>query len=188
MYKLGPLLASANLVNTRDGPCSHQWLKSIASVEQFMNMVTFLVHPHMYRAGSSALEYLKANSTTPDIATMWPSLFSNISVIVNRETIPHRDGGDLPEAFDLLLALGTYSTAQLDIEDFDLHLEYQPGTAVFLCANVLKHGVSNWIDGDRVCYAHFLKGKVLEYMHVEGPKWVNISDYEDFFTIEREFK
>ena len=144
-------------------------------------MVTLLVQPDVHRAGTQCMQKLREIDLTAEIAQKWPSIFTGISTIINRQTIPHRDGGQLPAAFDLLVSLGSYSSSTLDIHDIRLKLQYNPGTVVFLCGNILKHGVNHWDRGDRVCYAHFLQGRVLEHLVVETPTWVKLKDLQNSF-------
>ena len=130
-----------------------------------------------------ALHKLQQDSNTASVAEKWPSLYGVISVINNRIAPAHRDGNGLAPAFDLLVALGSYTTCTLDILDLGLKLNYFPGTAVFLCANVFQHEVTAWDQGDRGLYAHFLKRPVLELLKVQEPQWACISDYRDMYNL-----
>ncbi|KAG1801996.1 uncharacterized protein BJ212DRAFT_1220067, partial [Suillus subaureus] len=83
----------------------------------------------------------------------WPSTFSGIEVIVNRETPYHQDLGALPSVYDLLVSLGQDHQAMLDLHDLGAQLGYPPGTMVYISGKVLEHGMPSWGDGERIMIA-----------------------------------
>jgi hypothetical protein len=160
-------------------------MSSIADVESFINRVFFMVHPSLQQIGSEALDKLRSANLTADVAGSWSSHFTGIAVIINRKTLAHRDGNGMPSWYDFLLGIGDYHDCTLDMPDLGLQLDYGPGTGVFLCGNSIRHEVRDWSGGDRVCYAHFLRKKVLERLNVELSGW---SEQKDFCTIIPEDK
>ena len=48
---------------------------------------------------------------------------------------------------------------------------------VGLCRSILKHEVSSWGVGDRVCYAHFMREEVHGWLDVPPAGWVNRDMY-----------
>ncbi|KAG2108757.1 uncharacterized protein F5147DRAFT_549234, partial [Suillus discolor] len=56
----------------------------------------------------------------------WPSEFSGLEVIVNRETPSHRDPGASPSFYDLLVSLGKAHHAILALPDLGAELAYPP--------------------------------------------------------------
>ncbi|KAG1892920.1 uncharacterized protein F5891DRAFT_919525, partial [Suillus fuscotomentosus] len=83
----------------------------------------------------------------------WPSEFSGLEVIVNRETPSHRDPGALPPFYDLLVSLGKAHHAILALPDLGAELAYPPGTMVYILGKVLENGVPKWGDGERIVIA-----------------------------------
>jgi hypothetical protein len=76
----------------------------------------------------------------------------------------------------------------LDLPDLGLKLDYGPGTGVFLCGNVLTHAVNDWSGGDRVCYAHFLRKKVLQRLEADEAGWSEQRDFVDIIPREVSLK
>ncbi|KAG1817218.1 uncharacterized protein BJ212DRAFT_1216342, partial [Suillus subaureus] len=83
----------------------------------------------------------------------WPSIFSRIKVIVNRETPHHWDPGASPSFYNLLVSLGKAHQAILNLPDLGAELEYPPGTMIYISGRVLEHGIPAWGDGERVIIA-----------------------------------
>jgi hypothetical protein len=114
-----------------------------------------------------------------DIAKQWQSVYTGIAIISNRVTPAHRDTKGKPEWFDLLVNYtgGDDSKPQLLIHDLGLELDYSSGTVVGLCGTIFEHEVKSWGEGDRVCYAHFMREAVRNSLGAADPGWVNQSMY-----------
>jgi hypothetical protein len=166
-----PLKPSANMNDKNRRYGSGQWLDSIFGVEAFLNCVFFMVHPELQTAGASALDYLKGDSDTSGVANSWSSNFMGIAVIINRRTPAHRDGGGMPPWYDLLLGCGSYEDCTLDLPDLGLKMDYGPRTGVFLCGNLLRHEVKRWGGQDRICYAQFMRRRVLDRFGLVADGW-----------------
>ena len=109
---------------------------------------------------------------------MWPTSFSGLSVIVNRETPRHRDSGGGPTHFDALVSAGTHKGAHLEIPDVGLTLTYDPGTVVIFAGRLLSHRVPCWEDGERICLAYYMKDCIHERYGVERPCWPHLDYYQ----------
>ncbi|KAG2109049.1 uncharacterized protein F5147DRAFT_652614 [Suillus discolor] len=136
------------------------WLSEITATEQFWSAITSIIAPHQYLAGMQCISSLKQAVKTSN-PVVWPSDFSGIEVIVNRETPYHRDPGASPSFYDLL--------AILDLPDVGAELQYDPGSMVYICGKVLEHGVPRWRDGERIIIAHFVKDKVHDRQSIPRP-------------------
>jgi hypothetical protein len=124
------------------------------------------------------LQKLRLSPLTMEIAKQWQSVYTGIAVISNRLTPPHRDSRGKPEWFDLLLNYaGNDSNPKLLINDLGLELDYSSGTVVGLCGTIFQHEVGYWGEGDRVCYAHFMREAVRNRLQAEDPGWVYQSTY-----------
>lgn len=170
---------SANLVSKRHKNRLRNWVKEVAEVEEYLNVVTAMVNPDQFDAGKTALQQLRMADNTKDVANIWTSIFSGIGLIVNRRTPTHVDRSGTAEVYDLLLGLGSYDTAWLELEDFGMRLKYGPGTGIFLCANVLKHAVHSWEGGDRICQVQFMRASVLHHLGVKTPDWCDYAYYRN---------
>ncbi|KAG2131916.1 hypothetical protein BD769DRAFT_1666385 [Suillus cothurnatus] len=68
-------------------PAVQLWLSEMTATEQFWSAITSIIAPHQYLAGMQSVSSLKLMVKTSH-PVVWPSEFSGIEVIVNRET-PH---------------------------------------------------------------------------------------------------
>lgn len=143
-----------------------------AEAVKLLNQVTALVHPQLHEIGMAGLEQLRKNPETASLATEWASAFTGIAVVVNRLTKSHRDRRAEQMWYDLLVSLGTHQTAKLELPELGLELDYPPGTVVAFCGNVFLHEVKDWGEGDRLCYAFFMRKGVLSRLGQEGGDWV----------------
>ncbi len=170
-------------LRTKEG---RRWSQQLESFEFLVNAIVYLIAPRQYKAGKEALEALldeDRNLLPPhhrQIAQTWHSIFTGISVIANRETPPHRDRGSSFHDYDLLCSAGTHERARLLIRDFNHSFSYQPGVVVALCGRLLQHQVRKLgtsVKGERVCYAHFMKQKVLARLGTSARAWVTLQDF-----------
>ena len=53
-----------------------------------------------------------------------------------------------------------------------LKLDYGPRTVVGACGQIFEHSVDFWGEGDRICYAHFMRDKVRAQFGVDPGGWV----------------
>jgi hypothetical protein len=155
-----------------------QWLQKSNNFERFLNLTLALIHPQLFRCGLDILGKLRVSPTTMEIAKQWQSVFTGIAIISNRVTPAHRDTKGKPEWFDLLMSYGGIdSKPKLFINDLGLELGYSSGTVVGLCGSIFEHEVGSWGDGDRVCYAHFMREAVRKRLQADDPGWVHQSMY-----------
>lgn len=177
-------------VHVRDARCS-PWVAAAKEWEWLVNYAVMLIASRFHRECSAAVAMVKARQEDLQPQYIqnvrnWPSIFSGISVICNRETPAHIDNRGYDPAFDVLLTGGTYKTAWLVLEEIGGEFFYPPGTFVALNGRVFKHAVDDWDEGDRICYAHFVRDDVHAVLGCERAPWVNLSDFaqsmSDSFT------
>lgn len=144
-------------------------MAAMSDIQALLDIVLLLAHPSQYIAAVTAMDALRANQNLNDRTPHrleWPSRsWQGITVLINRITPPHRDAHGPPSGFDLLLAGGSTRTASLKLPDFEATFEYLPGTVVLILAKFITHEVDHWNDGDRICYAQWLRQRTV----VEGP-------------------
>lgn len=168
-------------LNIRDKRCKG-WLSAAHEWEWMLNFAVMLIAPRFHRECSAAISNIQARQEAiqpsyVDNVRQWPSIFSGISVISNRETPPHLDNKGYDPAFDALLTGGTYTEAWLTLDDIGGEFLYNPGTCVIVNGKVFKHGVKDWDKGDRVCYAHFVRDDVHAFAGCERAPWLKLSDF-----------
>jgi hypothetical protein len=155
-----------------------EWLKQSNHFERILNLTLSLIHPGLFKCGLAMLQKLRASGPTMEIAKQWQSVYTGIAIISNRITPAHRDSKGKPEWFDLLMNYAGHETQpKLLIHDLGLELNYSSGTVVGLCGTIFEHEVRAWGDGDRVCYAHFMREAVRKRLEAEDPGWVYQSMY-----------
>ena len=147
-------------------------------VESFLNLTLSLVHPELFKSGFLMLQKLRHLEKTSAVASEWQSVYSGIAIICNRITPSHRDSKGRPEWFDTLLSYSdSRARPMLKIEDLGMDLTYPSGTVVSFCGSIFKHEVKSWGNGDRVCYAHFMRENVRKRLDVPPAGWVNRDMY-----------
>ena len=162
-------------------PTGGNFMAAISNAEILINSVTALCSRQLYQLGMESINILKneLNGRRHDNVAFWPSVFSGIGVIVNRVTPSHRDKGACAQAYDLLVSMGTHTSATLSLSDVQAELSYQPGTIVLVCGRVLRHAVESWEGGDRICCAHYMRDNVHNRLGLPRPDWVDIHVYRD---------
>jgi len=160
---------------------SSRWLDDSNDLERFINLTLSLINPGLFEMGLSMLLKLRNLDESKDIAEKWQSVYSGISIVSNRITPAHRDSKGRPEWYDTLI---NYSVCgahpRLLLEDLGLDFEYSSGTLVSFCGTILTHEVQHWGDGDRICYAHFMRESVRKRLDVPPAGWV----YRDMYLRE----
>lgn len=141
-----------------------------------------VIHPDMYAAGREAMVRLSQNpdvaSNAEDLKTIlriWSTPFSALSVISNRATPTHIDGGARHPWPDILLTVGTYKYAEMDLPTLGYRLEYRPNTMVVVLSKAIPHGVQR-CKTDRVCIAMYMKDNVHHRLGVRPAQWVRMND------------
>lgn len=160
------------------------WLEEISIGENYLNVLLSLIHPDMHKTGATLLKYLRKEADTADIASLWNSVFSGISVMSNRKTPAHKDSNGRDTWYDLLTSFGTPERSVLEFKDIGVRLKYGPGSVVAACGQLLSHSVGDWGEGDRVCYAHFMRERVRQRYNVAAGGWVTQKMYADCLAPE----
>jgi len=170
------LKPSANF-SGKESRVTGRWLDTTAPAEEYLNALMSVIHPDLHAAGERALDRLRKQDSTSEIACKWTSIFTGIQTISNRVTPSHRDSRGRPQWYDLITVVGTGSAAKLILPGLGVDLAYTPGAVVGLCGSIIEHEVKHWGSGDRVCYAHFMRKAVLERLGCHSEAWVNIQMY-----------
>ena len=153
-------------------------MKITNEIEIFLNLTLSLVHPELFKCGLEMLQKLRRLENTKEIALLWQSVYTGISIICNCLTPAHRDSKGRPEWYDTLVNYSVDGNKpKLLIKDLGMSLDYLSGTVVSFCGTVLEHEVQDWGSGDRVCYAHFMRESVRKRLEVPPAGWVNRTNY-----------
>jgi Oxygenase domain of the 2OGFeDO superfamily len=171
-----PLHASADIQE----PANSTYLQHLVLANAIVGAIYAIIQPDLFESGLAAFEKLADHAEALDdpiniALRVWATPFTGLSVILNRETIDHRDLKGYRESFDLLLTIGNYKGGRCHLAGLGFSLVYDPGTVVALAGNVLQHGVCP-VLGDRACLAHFWHKKVGERLGVKRPQWLTMAD------------
>ena len=86
------------------------------------------------------------------------------------ETIYHRDVGGSPYWYDILSTMGNYPTTSFRLPSLNASFSYRLGTVVAIAGKLIPHSVDAVKDGDRVCFAWFMREDVREYLRIPNGK------------------
>ena len=160
-------------------PAALDWLDAISESNAILSAILAVIHPKLYDAGWKTLKRLRdtLERDPQNVLSRWASAFSGVAIISNCSTPPHRDGSSRHNWYDMLVTLGRYWGCDLKLLGLGISLEYGPGTVVGLSGSVLEHAVPSF-EGDRVCYAYFMRNNVHEWANIPGSEWMYTSYYK----------
>ena len=160
-------------------PAALDWLDAISESNAILSAILAVIHPTLYDAGWETIKRLRGTPkiAPEDVFRRWGSVFSGVSIISNRSTPPHRDGHSRKNWYDMLVTLGRYQNCKLELPGLGISLEYGPGTVVGISGAVIEHAVPSF-EGDRVCYAYFMRNDVHEWAKVSASHWMYTTHYE----------
>jgi hypothetical protein len=155
------------------------WLNAISKSNAILSAILAVIHPNLYDAGWQTIKRLRDTPgiCPPDVLSRWASVFNGVAVISNRCTPLHRDGSSRNHWYDILVTLGSYRNCNLELPGLGISLEYGPGTVVGISGSVLEHAVPGF-EGDRVCYAYFMRNNVHEWANIPASDWMYTRYYE----------
>jgi hypothetical protein len=154
------------------------WLDHISESNSILSAILAVIHPELHDAGRETFNRLRqhAEIQPQDVLRRWTSVFNGVSVICNRVTPPHRDSNSRKQWYDLLASVGRYQDCNLDLPGLGLSLEYGPGTVIGLAGETLEHEVEGF-EGNRVCYAYWMRDSVHEWAGVPAHSWMTTDHY-----------
>ena len=156
-----------------------EWLDHITESNSVLSAILAVIHPTLHKSGRETFDKLRqcAEIQPEDVLRRWTSVFNGVSVIVNRTTPAHQDSNTRKQWYDLLVTLGNYRNCNLNLPGTGVSFKYGSGTVVGLLGATLEHEVPHF-EGERVCYAYFMRDNVHEWAGVSGYTWMT-TDYYD---------
>ena len=160
-------------------PAALDWLDAISESNAILSAILAVIHPQLYDVGWETTKRLR---DTPkigplDVLSQWASIFSSVSIISNHTAPPHRDRSSRFNWYDMLVTLGSYQNCNLELPGLGISLEYSPGMVVGISGSMLEHAVPS-VEGDRVCYAYFMRNNVHEWVNMPASDWMYAKYYE----------
>ncbi|KAF8260299.1 hypothetical protein EI94DRAFT_1611517 [Lactarius quietus] len=159
-------------------PATLEWLDAISQSNSILSAILAVIHLPLHKAGQKTFNQLRqrTNIQPQDVLRQWTSILNSIAVICNHLTPPHQDSESRRKWYDLLVTLGCYQNCNLELLGLGLSSKYGPGTVVGILGVTLEHEVPSF-DGERVCYAYFMRDNIHEWAKVSGNSWMTTSHY-----------
>ena len=118
------------------------------------------------------------NNCCKDTLDMWPSVFTAMSIISNRETPFHRDSQSRMCWYDILTSVGPYNDAPVYLSPFGIRISNTPGTICAFSGMALRHAV-RYTAQPRISIASYLRENVRAGAHVQPAGWMSQSVYRN---------
>jgi hypothetical protein len=171
---------SALLKHGRESIYTRDWLLSMKDHAAILSACLAVMHPDMYKASRETMLQLgrwtedKEQGDMKAILPIWPSIFSVVSVMVNRMSPLHTNINGRPQLFDFLLTVGDYSELDMVIPTVSRRFRYTPGTAIAFSGRLLQHGVRQIAD-DRAVLSFYMRDNVHEFVDVARSNFMEYS-------------
>ena len=162
---------------------AHDWMVEFEESGGLLDGILAVEHPELYAAAQDLMAKLStAHAPSMFLMQTWPTSFTSVQVISNRQTPWHRDLSSKPGWLDLLLSLGSYGQdAVLEVRTLGISLPYDSGTVASLTSKLLLHGVPK-VGRDRLCYALYLNKTIFESLNVPLPGMATSSHSHSRYT------
>ena len=102
-----------------------------------------------------------------DALEHWSMVYTNLSMMSNRQTPLHWDPQSQSDWYDLA-TIDKYDNCFLHILTLRVQLEYRPGTVVTFSGRLLRHGVIEE-GGDQCCLAYCMQDNIHNWLGVPRP-------------------
>ncbi|KAI6019071.1 hypothetical protein EDC04DRAFT_2902018 [Pisolithus marmoratus] len=121
---------------------SLEWLQAMAVPNAMISGVLSIIHPPLYKVGIEGIEKLKTETAlnNPIMAralVVWPTAFTNISLISNRPCPLHHDPHSSGNWYDITANVGDHSSCIMSIPTLGVELVYDPGMVVAFSGHLL---------------------------------------------------
>ncbi|PCH34514.1 hypothetical protein WOLCODRAFT_78460 [Wolfiporia cocos MD-104 SS10] len=175
-----PIYISASL-RDKNKQAGDEWLHDIQAILSGMMMV--VMHPDLHVAGRECMRQLAQNEELKNTLQRWASIFNGAQIISNWVTPAHHDLKSRMQWYDLLASIGSYHNASLELHGANISIKDGPGTVISLCGTAVRHSLMKY-EGDRLCYAYFMRDSVHASMHVEAAGWCKTDHMEALLMLQ----
>ena len=152
---------------------AQEWNTRMQPVAAVVNAILCATHLELYNAAKATIAALRSERQFDAALDCWPSMFSAMALMSNRQTPRHRDNKTWHTFYDIILTVGQYNVADFAITGLGASLNYSPGTIVALCAAILEHAVEVE-TGERVCWVFYMRRDIFQYAGVKIPHWAEL--------------
>ncbi len=154
-----------------------QWRERIADTGALVSAILAVIHPDLYAAGHETLRSLRRLPQLRPAINAWPCVFNAISIISNRNCLPHRDGNTRGQWYDALVTIGPPNSTDapaLDLISLGITAKYTSGSLIAMSGRLIEHTVSDCVD-QRIAYSFTMKNSVQHAAGVKAPGWMEPS-------------
>lgn len=151
-----------------------EWFHDARALFAFADIVLCITQPGLYKVTDMVRNHLRTETELQASIEAWPTLYNGLGVISNCQTPRHHDPQTFKMWADILMTFGNYVDADLELRDVGLRLRYRSGSIVVVSGALLTHGVEA-SDGERVCWAYYMRDQVHEHCKVEASHWTTVS-------------
>ncbi|KIO01334.1 hypothetical protein M404DRAFT_150342, partial [Pisolithus tinctorius Marx 270] len=163
-FQQGRGVASWLLKSRTENTSTREWVDQMSDTNALLSAILHVIHPRMYADGREALIRLGKQAEQWADSDM-SSMYSSMSMMVNRATCYHRDINGWDPWYDMLVTMGNYLPLDFVIPMLNLWLRYNPGTIIAFSGSALEHGVGA-VDSDRACLAYYMHANMHQSVHV----------------------
>ena len=118
------------------------WLTKIADPLKFMDNILCITYPTLYDTAYKVMNKLKADPITGKYASLWSIVYLGLSPITNRTSREYRDHFEAYSWYDQVIIFGSYELAVFHLPKLGATLQYNLGTMVQFCRNLLLYSVN----------------------------------------------
>lgn len=154
-------------------------METMGDASALISGILRITHPELFHTACKVMEEIKNTHKCSDIIDQWGTPFNALSIVVNRSCPPHRDTKSRTPYYDILASFGDFSSVRINLKTFGMTAILRPGGMVVMSGHVVLHEAEE-CDGDRVCYAWYMRGSV--HSQMEGPptSWMAQEVYREF--------
>lgn len=169
---------SQSLLHGKKAEEARLWLSKSQELASMLSGLLGVMHPDLYTMARSAMINMMTTHEDKKLLDNWGSVYNSCQIIKNRETPVHRDNNSDPRWLDMLLTIGPYTHADMELPGLGYRLSYEPGTIVALSGQMVRHGV-NAVDGERVCCTYYMIKKVQNNLGSADADWSTMGKIRD---------
>ena len=161
-------IVTSPCLRTLDGD---EWLRRSVFIGSVLSGVLRIIHPDQYRAGMEVMRSMRRSILENRCLSRWPSVFNAITLISDRHCPMHRDSGGAFYLYDMLISVGSYTSAPMCLMPLGVQVRNSPGTVVAFSGSAIRHGVAE-ADGHRICHALYMRESLHRYCGVQPCGWM----------------
>jgi hypothetical protein len=159
-------------------PAGREWVTAMAETNVLLGGVAGLIHPATFQTGIACIKEIAIDGeickreNLDELIDIWTSPCTAASVINNRNTPLHRDNGATYGSMDFLTSVGEFQHGIFETPSLGCKFLFKSGTMIGLLGRMVPHAAE--VEGERLCYAQYLREVILTPLGVAGPDFVNI--------------